>query len=512
MGWDSAPPSKQELAASSVNWYDEPPKKEELSADQSYDWSNAPRDLIRSNIDALPMYGQAAGSLLGPIGSGLGQSAGNSLKEGINALIDRPLSDNFRLPTSDDVLVVAGDAGKNFAQGAASEMGGQIIGKALPMAVNGIRSGADKIGNALGKEAEKFAVNSTGATGAQVSKFADDAGRELLDRKLVRFGDNAENIASRTHGAMDDANSVLDRTLKELDSRGVTASADNVVKDLETRISKLRQDPSQADIVKKLENIVLNITGTGESNIPISLAEQTKRGFNRAAGNWVDLDAGQAGKTAYQAYRGEVENAAQNAAPELASQFKDAKETFGLLAPIQEASQRRASTLNQSPFGGLLDTATVGATGATIGGPVGLATGVAGAVARKTIAPRVTSSAAVGLDAISKALMKSPQVAELSIKNPQAFEALLYKIQEKLGPESMAPMSRAAESPDESTQSLPPKNVPPNKDDLIKKAEGSKYSQVLQNAANNGDDSFSAAHFVLSQRDPEYRKTIGFEN
>ena len=44
---------------------------------------------------------------------------------------------------------------------------------------------------------------------------------------------------------------------------------------------------------------------------------------------------------------------------------------------------------------------------------------------------------------------------------------------------------------------------------LMQKAQGTKYAQVLENAASNGDQSFAAAHFVMSSRDPEYRKVIG---
>ncbi len=107
------------------------------SQEQDYDWSSAPRDLIRTNIDALPMYGQAAGSLFGPIGSGLGQAAGNSLKEGINSLIDRPLSDNFRLPTKNHIAEVLDDSVKNFNEGVVYGMAGDIAAKGLQAGARG---------------------------------------------------------------------------------------------------------------------------------------------------------------------------------------------------------------------------------------------------------------------------------------------------------------------------------------------------------------------------------------
>lgn len=63
-------------------------------------------------------------------------------------------------------------------------------------------------------------------------------------------------------------------------------------------------------------------------------------------------------------------------------------------------------------------------------------------------------------------------------------------------------MPRAAEKPQEEVKKAPDKNQ------IFEKIKGTKYSQVLQNAAEKGEDSFNAAHFVLSQRDPDYRKTI----
>lgn len=486
-------------------WVDVSDKNE-----QDYDWSNLPRDLIQTNVDALPMYGATLGGVLGlgvasvPF-AGAGAAAGESLKNGINSLWHGENAQDVP-KTPVDILNRSAEA---FNKGAVSEMGGQIAGKALPMAWNGVKSGANKIGEYIGSQAEKLAVNATGATGAQSAKFSDDAGRELLDRGLVKFGDNAGNIADRVGSKMESANAEIDEILTSLDSKGITASADNVVSELEKKISDLSKDASQSGVIKKLKSIVEDIVQTGESNIPISIGEQTKRGFNKMAGNWMDPEVGQAGKTAYQAYRSEVENAAETAAPELAKKFTDAKKTYGLLAPIEEAATKRANTLNQSPFGGLLDIGAVGAGGAAIGGPAGLAGGMALALGRKTIAPRVTSSAAVTLNKISNALKSSPQLAKIAEENPKLFESLVARFEQKVLPntESFQPTLRAAESNNNSTQF----NAPTDKNELIQKVQGSKYATVLQNAASKGDQSFNAAHFILSTRDQNYRKQLGLD-
>lgn len=467
--------------------------------------------LTRATLKSLPaagaMFGGAAGAVMGlPAGpaaiatgvggAGLGAATGEALKN----LGERYLLGDEK--TREDIY--AGPA-KAALEGVTYEMGGQALG-----AVPGlIKDSLHGLATPTSKAAEKFAVNSTGATGAQSSKFADDAGRQLLDRKLVRFGDNAENIAKRVGAASDDASSLIDSSLKALDANGVTASADNVVSELQKTIANMKRDPSKVGTVKKLQAIIDDIIETGESNIPISLGEETKRGFRKAAGNWMDPDAGQAGKQAYLSYMDEVERAAQAADPALANSFKEGKETFGLLAPIQEAAEKRAATLNQSPLGGLLDVATAGGAGATVGGPMGMVTGATAAVGRRMLTPRISSSAAVTLDKISKALMKSPEMATLYKNNPTAFKGMVQAIGNRAGSiEQGAPISLPKAADKDNGQGAMNFNDQNGKDALLQKTQGSRYGQVLQNAANKGDDSLNAAHFVLSQRDPDYRKVL----
>ena len=66
----------------------------------------------------------------------------------------------------------------------------------------------------------------------------------------------------------------------------------------------------------------------------------------------------------------------------------------------------------------------------------------------------------------------------------------------------MSPIPRAAEKQQDEV------NKPPDKNQIFEKVNGSKYSGVLQKALERGEDSFNAAHFILSSRDPDYRKTL----
>jgi hypothetical protein len=301
--------------------------------------------------------------------------------------------------------------------------------KALSLVDDAVKGGAGKLGAA----AEKAAVRATGATGAQASKFAEDAGRELLDRNLVRFADSPQRVASRTGKALDAANAEIDSALKSLDAKGVKVDAEKISSVLQEKINALRADPSKADVAKilegELDNVAKAAKAKGAPSVPVSEAEQIKRGYNRKAGNWMDPEKGQAGKEMYQTYRRAVEDAATAADPALAGKFKDAKDTYGLLAPIQEAAERRGLTTQQSPLGGLLDISTGGA-GAMVGGPVGA---VAAPIARRVVAPRLASSWAVTLDSAAGLLRKVPEMAALEAKDPAAFSALVKLAVEKPG-------------------------------------------------------------------------------
>lgn len=303
-------------------------------------------------------------------------------------------------------LAGAGQATEGKAlQGAA--LGGALGGVAVP-AIEKVGSllsaGAQKAGSGLSKSAETLAEKATGATGKELQGFKPGTGRFLLDKGIVKFGDSAENIAQRAGDAMDVAGSVMDDVLKELESKGVTISQDNIVNLLEQRLNAMKGNASLAPAARQLKSVIDDIIETGKSEISPILAEETKRGFRKMAKFNKGTDVGEAGREAYGAYQRSVEEAAQGLSPELAEQFKNVKQTWGTLAPVELAATRRAATLQQSPVGGLLDTATAAA--GNIGGVPGM---IATTASRRIIAPRVASSTAVTFDAVGKLLKAAPE-------------------------------------------------------------------------------------------------------
>lgn len=308
---------------------------------------------------------------------------------------------------------------------------------------------ADYLGGApeaLKDSAEKLAVNATGATGRQSAEFADNAGRELLDRGIVKFGDNQAKIAERAARAVQDSEGQIDSALSRLDEKGITVDGNALKEKLLARAKDLAKDQSASDIRKGLESEIGNIESAmkakGTPNYGMQELESIKRGYGRKAGNWGDPEAGQVGKELYGLHRQAVEDAATAADPSIANAFKEGKESYGLLAPIEEAAERRALTTQQSPHGGLLDMATAGA-GMAAAGPLG----AVAPSARRVIAPRLASSGAVAADRVSKMLMASPRFAQMAEQNPQAFSAMASSLARKIGPESA--LKAADNSPDQ---------------------------------------------------------------
>lgn len=306
---------------------------------------------------------------------------------------------------SDNIGGLARDAavgaGTGAAGGAIGHAAGGILANGIDAAGNLISKAAPGLENA----ADNLAVNATGATGRQSMKFSDDAGRQLLNRGLVRFGDNAKNIGNRIADASDQSGQAIGQALSDLDAKGVKASVENVANSIEGKIKELNQIPGNEKTISQLRNELDNLYDRGQSELPISQGEIAKRNF-QAQTNYNSPEAEKAatGQVA-SSFRNEVERAANAADPNIGAKFQDDKQLFGLLQPIQDAAEKRAATVRQSPIGGLGDMAAAG-TGAITGGKAWALPAVIG---KKLLAPRIASSLAVTSDLLSKVAAQAPE-------------------------------------------------------------------------------------------------------
>lgn len=382
---------------------------------------------------------------------------------------------------------VAKAAGQAAAQGGISSLGHSeeetakglakdtAIGATLGGAIGGFgqllsKARREPIVKAIKNKADKLAVNATGATGVQASKFDPNAGQELLKRGIVGFGDSAEDIAKKAASGLDEAGGKIDEALQALDDQGVTINKKELLDSLESKISGLKSDESQSLVKKQLSSIMDDLTEVPVENRSLSEIEKVKRGFQRLS-NYNDPDATAAKKIAADVYRDAVETKASTIDPNMGELFKKGKEDWKLLLPIHEAATRRASTLNQSPWGGLLDTAT-GIGGASVAGIPGA---IVGAGTRRLLAPRLTSSSAVILDKIGKGFDSKIASGAGNVLE----KASVY------GPRSL--LSTDAFTPE--------KPMFPKVSPMFKMASD-KLSE---------SDSPNASHYQKMMRDPEYR-------
>ena len=366
--------------------------------EQARDESRA--NYLRAQTDNPLTYGagQVGGGLATLAIPGLNVAKGASLARTAGTAALQGGLTGLGSSEKDDLKGMAWDAAKGGALGGA-------LGYAGGKLASELSSATPKVADALTKKAEDLAVKATGATGVQSAKFADDAGRQLLDRGLVRFGDTAKKVAERTQTAMDEAGESIGRSLKDLEAKGVTASVDDVVYAIENKIADLKRFPGNDRLINQLQNEADNLVARGQSELPIGVAEQAKRNFQRQV-NWNSPAFEQdAATTVSRAFKDEVEKKALAASPELGKEFKESKDLFSLLSPINVAAEKRAKTLNQSPFGGLLDMASTAAGGAVGGPPAALAAAPVRAFASK----RLASSGAVSLDKLGEILKAAPE-------------------------------------------------------------------------------------------------------
>lgn len=423
-----------------------------LESGPSYDYSNISQvasDLVKTNVDALPMYAQTLGSVLSggnPVVAGAAQAAGNSLKQGlygVKELItgERPLSDELRLPTQDQVLAVASDAVKNFNEGATAEMGGQIAGKFVQNTAQAISNAAPGIK----QTANRMAGRALGAERGTIKKFGMDkveqAGAYALENDLLKGGFNStDDLILKNNATKKKGGEMMGEVYSKIDDAGKsTFNPLEVAGKVDSELSPAYRTPINKSEVTQLENTLESILARGDKNIPLTKAQALKEeigavAFPKGKKPIDPTPKQQMALDAYAIINKSIDEATEKGAKEIGSEelsgvLKKGKALYSAATTADKLLVEKLARENGNKFIGLTDWGLLGT-----GGAAALATGgaltvpaVAAYGAKKYGEKFGAQQSALALNKVSKLLKDSPKLLAMSKEAPKMFEELVTK-------------------------------------------------------------------------------------
>lgn len=414
------------------------------------DPNKSARDFIQS--DLIPSHTLATDAA-GKVGKFIDTYTGAPTRAAIGAAQNNqnPLSAGWKQFGSNPDLAPSGETlveKAGIPHGALSKalgIGMDVAASPLILAnvpgISGLLGKAAEAGSAfMGQKALSLGRKATGATGKAAEAISDDAIRTALDKKIINFGSSPADIASNAQGAIDAAEAAKSGAMSGPLS-GAQVDRNDIYNTIQQRINDLSNNESRIPLASKLDSSLQDIISTAERNgskIPLSQSEEVRRGFDQSA-KWnrpTDATAAEASKILANAYRQAGVDSAISTNPEAGKIFQDAKQLQSHMIPIEEAASSRASTLNQSPLGGLHDVAVAGVAGAP------------GVVAKRVLFPRLASAGAVSADTLSDLLSANPSgvLGSLLEQVPGRSLGLLQSGRMIGDPELMAIKARALAS------------------------------------------------------------------
>lgn len=393
------------------------------------------RNSLKTQSEEHPGVAGAAGiagliaSPINKVARGLSLAKGGAVLGGINAL---GASD------AEDIKGLAKDTGVGTA-------GGLLLGKGVEKAAPIVGGITSKTASTLRDLAERFAARALGAERGTIKKLGFDkikgaAGQMLDEGGLTPFGSTddmiVKNEALKTKGgkmmgqaykAIDDANQSNFNPLE------VAAKVDD-------KLGGFYRSPINRGETNQLENTLESIMMRGDGNIPLREAQTLKEELKKVA-NWKNnLNVTDKEKMAREAY-GIVSSAIDDSVAKgsqaiesagLSKTLAKGKDLYSKASTAEGLLDNRRAREEGNRFIGITDaiagTGAVGYGGAT--GDWETAGGLL--VAKKGLQKYGSQNAALGLDKVSKALMKSPQMTELAKKSPPLFNALVRNITQSI--------------------------------------------------------------------------------
>lgn len=367
-----------------------------------------------------------------------------------------------------DTSLTAEKLAAHGAVGALLGLGGGALGE---LASSGVKAVAQRmegfdLQQTLKGAAEVNAVKSLNGTPSSFKGYSQEEvkalGRQLLDEDLVGASSKQLGAAKRAAGrsvgkALEGADEALGPKAFNLGSV--------VERALEEVHAPLVEDPALATQAAELGRLLEGYTQKAQDGISFAEANRFKTNLADTI-NWTDAKAAQRAKRQLQGiFNDEIEKQLQAATNgETLSGFQAAKGLYGNLADAAKVAAKAESSAAGKRTFSLTDQMVGGGLGLLHGGPVGIATGLAGAAANKFLREEGSGLIARGLDKLAG----TETLSGLS----QGFQAAVKRL--------------AADSP----EALGP------------------YAQALAQAAQRGPLELLATHTQLAHADPAYLPTM----
>lgn len=418
--------------------------------------------------------GAAVGLPTGPgaiaasaIGAGAGAGMGAAAGKGLQHVVDTALGYEKPIANANELENKAADMAKEGLEtGAATAVG--ETGLNLAMKIPGVGKVVRAIPEALGSLGNKLAARMLKGTATDYKNLGPEGVQKLGDflvrKNAVGFGSSPAHVAERVAALPGETGQALGQSIEALDATGGKVSKQA----LADRFSALAQEassqgPGAAQQVARYQNaaqaVMQDIADSGEPMMSFKTAENWKRAYqepiNYAKAHKTPIDMGQ--EQIASAARQHVEDAAGVAGDgsDLGDAFLKAKAESGLAqqaAKMAEGGQGRQTA--RGMVGPVAKAASyVGAGGALISGNVpAAAAALAGPPAMQFVAARAPAAAAISFKAAASGMTRLQSIV---VSNPSAL---------------------------------------------------GRYGAILSKALSEGDQSFAAHSYALSQTDPTFQE------
>jgi hypothetical protein len=346
---------------------------------------------------------------------------------------------------------------------------GKVMDKAAPIISKGaqrvsdkFQSAKQKVGELAKDQAEKWEFKSTGAMlkdwrNADSKDEVNKIGRWMLDNKIAKAGSSVEDVAEAANKQKEKAGALLEE---------IYTKSGNTLKDSEKGFNPLRDKDRIMNAAKKeigdtigAESVLSQLSSyiddlaikQGNKTLSPKRANEIKGAFDEQINySRNPLTKEPAKEKTYSGARRELNNIILESIDSiddkaLGNALRDANKNYGMSSKVSVISNDRVQRENANKFFGLTDNITgIGSVVASLmtGNPV---TGLAMIGGKKVAEKYGATTTAAALDALSKRLLKNPEMQSLAKTDPTKFNNAVIGIFENLDSKNQLSLPKSAD-------------------------------------------------------------------